>query len=108
MVEFRLRAPYAQSRARRALLFQRQCCGGKSSCCRWTRHRSQGLKGSTWVLRSSGAAFGEIINWIIARAASGSFDFVDRPTLDVHGLFRKPGNGPTYSVPGTPTMMLVC
>src|SRR5438093_7705478 len=59
------------------------------------RHRSHGWKGSTWVLRTSGADSGEIINWIIARAASGSFEFVDRPTLDVHGLFRKPGNGPT-------------
>jgi hypothetical protein len=34
------------------------------------------------VLRKSGAASGEIMNLIIARAASGSFDAVNRPTSD--------------------------
>src|SRR5262245_6543653 len=68
----------------------------------------QGLAGSTCVLRSSGAASGEAMNLIMARAASGCFDVVNNPTLEGHGLFREPGNGPTYTVPGTPTMMLVC
>src|SRR5262245_37065935 len=71
----------------------------------WLVH---GLAGSTWVLRSKGAACGEIMNLIISRAASGSFDTVSNATLDGHGLLRDPGNGPTYCVPGTPTMMLVC
>ena len=57
--------------------------------------RSQGLAGSTWVLRSSGAASGEIMNLIIARAASCSFEAANTATLDGHGLFRKPGSGPT-------------
>ncbi len=37
----------------------------------------QGLAGSTWVLRSSGAASGEIMNLIISRAASCSFETVN-------------------------------
>ena len=57
--------------------------------------RSQGLAGSTRVLRSSGAASGEIMNLIIARAASGAFEAVNTATLDGHGLFRNPGSGPT-------------
>ena len=58
--------------------------------------RSHGLAGSTWVLRSSGAASGEIMNRIIARAASCFVERVNTATLDAHGLFRKPGSGPTY------------
>src|SRR5580704_2841337 len=65
----------------------------------------QGLAGSTKVLRSRGAASGEIMNLIIARAASGSLEPVIRATLEGQGTFRKPGRGPTYSVPGAPTMM---
>ena len=45
------------------------------------------------------------MNRIISRAASCCFDAEITPTLDPHGLFIEPGRGPTYSVPGTPTMM---
>src|ERR1700732_428479 len=69
--------------------------------------QTQSFAGSTWVLRSSGAASGDVMNLIIARAASGSFELATRATLDGHGTFRTPGSGPTYSVPGAPTMMLV-
>src|SRR6516165_8846005 len=65
----------------------------------------QGFAGSTWVLRSSGAASGEIMNWIMAREASGSLDTFSNATLDGQGSWRKPGSGPTYSVLGAPTMM---
>ena len=51
-------------------------------------------------MRTSGAASGEIMNVIIARAASGSLDTVVIARLDGHGLFRKPGTdvvGPRYA-----------
>ena len=51
--------------------------------------------GSTWVRRNNGAASGETMNLIIARAASDSFEAVNKPTFDWQGLFKKPGNGPT-------------
>jgi hypothetical protein len=35
------------------------------------------------------------MNAIIARAASGCFDEDSNATLDGHGMFRKPGSGPT-------------
>jgi hypothetical protein len=57
--------------------------------------RYNAFAGSTWVLRSSGAASGEVMNLIIARAASGSFELATRATLDGHGTFREPGSGPT-------------
>ena len=56
----------------------------------------------------SGAASGEIMNLIIARAASGSFELVATPTSDWHRLFTAAGSGPTKSTPGTPDMMLDC
>src|SRR6516165_11515360 len=68
-------------------------------------HCHQGFAGSTWVLRSSGAASGEIMNWIMAREASGSLDTFSNATLDGQGSLREPGSGPTYSVLGAPTMM---
>jgi hypothetical protein len=71
-------------------------------------HPAQSPAGSTWVLRSSGAAAGDVMNLIIARAASDSFEPAINATLDGQGLFRNPGSAPTYSVPGAPTMMLVC
>ena len=51
--------------------------------------------GSTRVLRSSGAASGEIMNLIMARAASGSFEIFINATLDGHGLSMGPGGMPT-------------
>jgi hypothetical protein len=68
----------------------------------------QSLAGSSCTLRRSGAAAGEIMNLIIACAASRSFETVSRPTLFGQGMFTDPGTGPTKSVPGAPTMMLVC
>ena len=53
------------------------------------------LAGSSWTLRRSGAASGETINLIIARAASCSFDTGSSATLFGQGLFRNPGTGPT-------------
>src|SRR5262252_2742523 len=82
---------------------------GESASARFaTGFMDQGFAGSTWVLRSSGAASGEIMNWIMAREASGSLDTLSNATLDGQGSLRNPGSGPTYSVPGAPTMMLVC
>jgi len=68
----------------------------------------QPLAGSSYTLRRSGAAAGEIMNLIIACAASRSFETVSRPTLFGQGMFTDPGTGPTKSVPGAPTMMLLC
>lgn len=59
------------------------------------RKPNQGLIGSTWVRRNNGAASGETMNLIIARAASGSLEAVNKPTFDWQGLFKEPGNGPT-------------
>ena len=44
--------------------------------------------GSTCVLRNRGAAAGDAMNLIIARAASACFEAVSNATLDGHGLFR--------------------
>src|SRR5262245_44009274 len=66
------------------------------------------LAGASCTLRKSGAAAGEIMNLIIACAASRSFETVSRPTLLGQGRFTYPGTGPTKSVPGAPTMMLLC
>src|SRR5215813_9539055 len=60
----------------------------------------QPLAGSSCTLRRSGAAVGEVINLIIACAASRSFETVSRPTLLGQGRFTYPGTGPTKSVPG--------
>src|ERR1700693_1135889 len=48
---------------------------------------AQSLAGSTWVLCKSGAASGVIMNLIIARAASGSFEPAIRATLEGQGTF---------------------
>jgi hypothetical protein len=40
--------------------------------------QTQSFAGSRWVLRSSGAASGDVMNRIIARAASGSFELADQ------------------------------
>src|SRR5262245_60779120 len=62
----------------------------------------QPLAGSSCTLRRSCAAAGEVINLIIACAASRSFETVSRPTLFGQGMFTYPGTGPTKSVPGAP------
>ena len=42
-----------------------------------------------------------------SRAASGALEDGSRAIVETQGLLRKPGSSPTYSVPGTPTMMLL-
>src|SRR5262245_7127668 len=73
-----------------------------------TSPRAHQLAGASCTLRRSGAAAGEIMNLIIVCAASRSFETVSRPTLLGQGRFTYPGTGPTKSVPGAPTMMLLC
>ena len=70
--------------------------------------RRQPLAGSSCTLRRSGAAAGDVMNLIIYCAASRSFETVSRPTLLGQGMLTDPGTGPTKSVPGAPTMMLLC
>jgi hypothetical protein len=46
-------------------------------------------------LRKSGAASGETMNRIMARAASGSLETFSSATLEGQGLLSEPGGAPT-------------